>query len=739
MKNISKKLPVFILTCLLFFTALLAPLGGGKASAASDLANPPSSIDETNVLDDLEGSVLNGKVFNKDDFAQSDIRDPQIISFVEYGYSFYASRQDDYGLYVYIYNPRVQVFDNNSARNQIQFKAGELASDKYNLQFLDYSKEVGYEGLFYKYKVLLTETEKNQILSSLQRTERIYQVTEFELSIKGVLTSYTCATKYTYKGFAQGYGSELATEGTLTCSVDGFEDYIELNVHQTVYRPQGDFCEGIQSQLNSCYFRVPEKFFTEYGDLSKIVCEWFEYVTKPLLVTESNFIYQHFDALKGGNVDDISATIAFLIYSCGNVHTNWAGSFGTTLGYISNVKNFKNHYQWGILGEWAMDDMDIEPRYSNLAGVFKTADGVGYEKATVSGDDLQKKILEYSKAQGGPYYAGRYSQTLFTDYVNPNHIRGFNHAEITSDTVKDVFWNKTIKDTLQRIFGGYTQSTLYDTVKAIVQVDEEDLAGSDEEIAARLYISTQDVKDLKAEFAKAQNAKDGERLVLFRYGESDYYALPCTESYCNFSEDEPDFELAKDATEKWDDEEYTAYIAQETVYLDFDIISLWFRTEDAETEIPVAMTPQDVFSPISPPLEENYHTGSGLPDWALWLIVAVLVVLLIVVLVLFFPILRPIVAAVLKVLWWIITAPFRFIAWIIKKISAAVKKRKEEKAAAPPEPPDPPGPSKPKRGSEKAKGGKAQQEQRIILEIQRPPKAPQSKGGKNEKESHKTR
>ena len=701
MKNSAKKLPVFILTCLLFFAALLAPLGGGKASAASDLADPPTSIDETNVLDDLEGSILNGKAFNKDDFTQSDIRDPQIISLVEYGYSFYASRQDDYGLYVYIYNPRVQVFDNNSARNQIQLRAGDLASDKYNLQFLNYSTEAGYEGLFYKYKIILTNTEKNQILSSLQRTERIYEVTEFELSIKGVLTSYTCATKYTYKGFAQGYGSELATEGTLTCAVDGFEDYIELNVHQTVYRPQGDYYEGEQSQLNSCYFRVPKKFFTNYGDLTKIVCEWYEYITQPILVTTDYNLYSILSGTHGAPATQANSTSYFLIAALGNDPGGIQTGGRDTILFISNYPELKEEYGHGSLfeGRYGYWKLPKSSRFDNISTAFYTEQN--YTDTNISSNQIEEQIIKNSRVLGGEYYNGLYSASLFSDEITANHIRGFNHQEITLKDEKHIFQNYTTKDFWQQIFGGYDVETLYDNVKAIDIVTKDMLEGNDDEIAKKLYVNKTDIQDIKNEFAKAKAAETEEELVLLRYSNSTYRSLPTVSSIVSKTED--DDTLSYKAWQKRWDEKFDGYIAQETVYLDFDIISLWFATENAETEIPVAMTPQNVFSPISPPLEENYHTDSGLPWWG-WLILVLVLIVLIIVLVLFFPILRPVLAAVLKVLWWIVTAPFRFIAWIIKKISAAVNRRKEEKTT------EPPGANTPKKTGTKTKSKKVNHE-----------------------------
>lgn len=311
--KLIKRSPIILLLIFFLCTIFLAPMVGGEVSAADET---PDSIDETNVLDDLEGSTLNGKEFNKDDFEQSDIRDPQIISLVEYGYSFYSSRQQDYGLYVYIYNPHGVAFDTDTGRNRIQMKVGDGGEATYQLNFLNYSNQLGYEGLFYKFKIRLTETQQRDVLSALGRAERVYRVTEFELSEKNVVRNHKAATVYTFTGFAKGYGSELAAdENTLTCAVDGFEEYVELDVHQTVYRPKGDLSiqseekngiysqgqlkDGNQPQLNSCYFRVPKKYFTQYGELTRTVCEWDEYMTQPILLTTNLQAYRNLQAIQG--------------------------------------------------------------------------------------------------------------------------------------------------------------------------------------------------------------------------------------------------------------------------------------------------------------------------------------------------------------------------------------------------------------------------------------------------------
>ena len=721
MKTAIKKMPLLFLTCLLFCAALLAPVGGGKVSAATEAA--PSSIDETNVLDDLKGSTLNGKEFNKDDFAQSDIRDPQIISLVEYGYSFYATKNDDYGLYVYIYNPHAQAF-RDDVRNQIQMKAGDGGENTYHLTFLNYSTEVGYEGLFYKYKVTLTDTQKRLVLEDLLRAKRIYKVTEFELvSRDGAVQNYPCATTYTFTGYAKGYGSELAeNESTLTCSVDGFEEYVKLNVHQTVYRPHGMFpieeggnsrkgqlYDGNQIQINSCYFRVPEKYFTKYGELTKTLCEWYEYQTQPMLVTTDANAYNKLHALHGAPLTtfDPSHNQAVMVMSWGNEYYNnlhtltppwhktpfhWASNLDQS-AFIDDGGEYKVQYSDYMLfwpgGDLSSEDW-LSQRFPNLAGIFYT--NGAYYSAEIPADSIQQELLQNSEYLGGETVVGRYSETLFTDTVDIGHTRGYNKEWIQLSKNENLIWNNAVVEEhgAAHFYDELVKEEESITFQKGITVTNADLKGTDEEISKNLFIAEENVADLKNEFDKAQ--KNEEKVVLLRYATTNYHSAKAIVKIVDTSDDKTENDKDDTLMHSWMDEYHydriNGYLAQETVFLNFNVISLWFATDDAETEIPVMMAPQDVISGLQPGVgEEPESIGNDGVPWYIWLILALLIIAVIIVLIIFFPVLRPIIAAIAKGVVFIILLPFKLIGWIAKKISEAAKQRKEEKAAAPPKSP----------------------------------------------------
>lgn len=301
-KQITRKQQITYIA-LIIAIAVLSVIGGRIIPPAyADTISIVSAFEQTNVYDDLTGSTVGGTSFDMSDFPHDDNGKPQIISFIEFCYSYYRDNQSDYGLYIYVYNPQDRKIDING-KNTIQFAYGNYDSCfKYPLHFLNYSIKAGYEGRFYKFRIDLTSNERNDILETVEPNNRIYKVSGFELSYKNNVTDYVCAQKYTYSGFALGYGSELAESDTLSCKVDGFDKYLTLDVRSTVWRSQSSSKgKDYSNQLNSVYFSVPDKFFDEYGSLQEITAEWYEYQTDWITVTTDMTLYSYMKKNMGRN------------------------------------------------------------------------------------------------------------------------------------------------------------------------------------------------------------------------------------------------------------------------------------------------------------------------------------------------------------------------------------------------------------------------------------------------------
>ncbi len=211
--------------------------------------------------------------------------------------------------------------------------------------------------------------------------------------------------------------------------------------------------------------------------------------------------------------------------------------------------------------------------------------------------------------------------------------------------------------------------TNYDSLLAIIKISASDLNGSDEEIANRLYIHKSDVQKLKSEYSIGQNAEEKETVILFRYGTSTSLSLPCGQAASNASKDR-DLELVKTAVTQAAEEDFSAYVTQQTVYLDFDIISLTFTKDNVSTVIPVAMSPMDVFSHTNPP--DEITTRGNMLSWWQILLGIVGLILIVILLIKFLP---QIVHAVGKA----IALPFKEIKKACSTSKEKRSRRKEEK------------------------------------------------------------
>lgn len=103
MKAITRRFLYLLLAAVLCIVTVFC--GEATLSAFADSTDSvQKNYENTNVSDNLKGSTIGGKEFDLTDYPHNSNGKPQIISFVEFCYSYYAEKQADYGLYVYVYN-----------------------------------------------------------------------------------------------------------------------------------------------------------------------------------------------------------------------------------------------------------------------------------------------------------------------------------------------------------------------------------------------------------------------------------------------------------------------------------------------------------------------------------------------------------------------------------------------------------------------------------------------------------
>lgn len=665
MKAMAKQFTYVILTALL--CVVTAICGQGKLSASADTEDSVQAVYEnTNVLNNLKGAKIGGKEFNLADYPHNDKGRPQIISFVEFCYSYYAEKQDDFGLYVYIYNPQDVVFDMTGESNKIQLTYGNVQSySKYVLEFLNYSTEAGYEGRFWKFKIRLTYEQKRAILSEVNENSRIYKVIGVEIAIKGNVVEYPCLQTYTYKGYALGYGSELAQSDTLCCTVDGFDKYLSLDVHSTFFRGNGtNGKKYIQDTLHSVYFSVPNSIIEEYGRMTAVHATWLNAYTAPALVTGNSGFYEAMLGHIGQEigVPDTYENLSFLqsFRTEEDIIDGWIGG-----------EHFSGYY-YGYNYPSKLSSK-IANNITNLHWIFKSENG-NADTYDVPSEDILGYMSRYTAQHHGELVNNKYSRSLFeevdSEFTDIN-ITADETYSLTSEIIKQSWWEK--------LFGSSHVEEIEDfnNIKAIEAVDYNDISSLESvQVCKKYYIDDSDYKEF-SEFCTTSKRKN-ETVYLFRYKQSEYFSAEVYEGTWKrtWSLTGGSFAgaIAPGYVYSYENDDTNAFVMQQWVQLDFDIIDLTFTKDGVDTIIPVIMSPMDIVA-------DGDHPVQTTPETKNWLAIILGVILLILIIFLLLKFAPGILVLVFEIIVWIIAFPFRLFGALFKAIGNSFKKRKERKQA----------------------------------------------------------
>ncbi len=685
MQKLTFKLAT-VAAILILITLILSFFGG--ASASADVAASPRSSDvvtsyeRQNVWTDLQGATVDGEGIDLKLYNFDEHKNVQIISFVEFCYSFNSANQNDYGLYVYVYNPRGLDFTKNTQLNKIQFKAGNADWDKYSLQFLNYSNVKGYEGLFYKFKVVLSEVQRTTILKALNSSARVYEVSEIELYSSGTnAAAYTVGNKYTYSGYAKGYGSANATNDSLSCKVDGFDEYLTLDVHPTYYRPKGTHSDGYtRDTLHSVYFSVPNEVIKEYGEMTAVHAQWLNALTAPMLVTGNKEIYNAIYPYLAKEVDGGTCweyENAKFLYTI--VATKAAKeAMGTEDAAVTG------YYAYNAYSDWDEGEPGVKNEYdtviTNLRYLFYAeggdADSYDLPREKLVGDKSKgvkgwfETYTERFGSKFGSLVNGKYARELFEkvdEKFTDKNIESTEEYHLTDKIVSNNIWDKIFGTQLK----GDRPNIDIAAIQPVTQKDVQDY--QDKTIFCdKFYIAERDYENFSKFVNESAKKKNPETVYLFRYYQSEYASHEATE----YSRTTAWSLLGTYGTYKTIDT--NAYLSKSWVQLDFDVIDVTFSKDNVDTVIPCVMSPMDIMADPSHPVDPHSDDGGGLPWWA-WVLIGFGILLFIIILIKCFP---TFVALIGKVIFWIICLPFRILWAVICAPFRILKKRREKRRKA---------------------------------------------------------
>ena len=391
-----KRLFVFILIILL---TISAGVSGVSSYAFADTVIGDVELDKTNVMDDLANSTKDGVVFNISDYAFDEKKETSVFMFAEYCYSFYSNLRGNYGLYVYVHNPKGLKFNLASSLNTITIRTGANDSSgyvKYGLLFLNQCEIQNYEGLFLKFKVNLSSEQKATIFDTLASDKRIYSVGEIELLTEGAAnaSSVQVSTDYTFEGYAKGYGANENAESTLVCKEEQADVLEDLSVYSTYYRPSAPNGKDLYTQdsLHSVYFAVPNDFIKTFGNLYAVHATWLDVLTKPILVTGNETVFESLSAFLG---EDIGNNSSNLDYAYLGRHKT-GSEMGTSATYHSGG------YCYNLPNVWNSNYVSCDNRLTSLYWLFFAGAGIdSADTFVVTSEMIKAKLTALTDEFGG--------------------------------------------------------------------------------------------------------------------------------------------------------------------------------------------------------------------------------------------------------------------------------------------------------------------------------------------------
>jgi len=604
-------------------------------------------LDETSVMDDLSSSTVDGKPFKITDYPYSEYKSVEIINVVEYCYSFRKNQRNNYGLYIYVYNPQALKIMESSPQNKIQIGTntdsdGNLHYDKFSLKFISKS-DVKYANLFYKFKVVDRKTaDGKKIVERVNSNERSYSISGIELLISGNrnATEFGIGGTYKFTGFAKGYGPDENDESTLSCAVENLET-LELSVHHTNFRTNvSALGKDHYNEVNTVYFSVPERIFTTYGYLQKIRAEWWEYKTKMAVVTSNKDFYEKIKPLSGYelNIKNYDTnrwdkSVQYGIYTeTSKLFTSFISYWGYNCYPHSGTPSHTYQHS-AVMIPYSFYSPNVS--VDEVFDFFYTKKAAGDVYSNVVAD----YIYNYSNNLGHGYIDcnGReISKDLFEDSVDDGRTMGHNDRTIDLEDTFDLnSYDSNFGWVAKFINFGFKQPDTggdYKDVVPIYELQAGDLTGADAAISKNLLVNENDVDELKKYYAE-ETAK-GKRVILFRFANTDYYSANATRLMYDEASGMNEYK-------KYDND---TYVAQQTVFLDFDIIELTFNKKGVYHVIPVVSSPTDIINGFTAP-------EPRLNWWKILLAVLFGIVLLIVLFKLF--------PYVLEGIGWVFSLPFK--------------------------------------------------------------------------------
>lgn len=570
----------------LFASILFAGTPTVAVAQAED--NTKKTLFNTSVLTDFSG-------MNLTDLFESDRQDVSLYSFQEFGFSETSSK--DYNLYFYVHNPKKIRFAERDGASQINMAVKHDAIGKVleyknlRLRFLGYYDEDGNSVNDYKIAKFCLVDPSEVYADAVQFEQwgesRQYDIAGIQLrrtdeypekvnlggaeNTGSTIKDYDVSRTYFCEGYNKGYGRN-EDQSTLRITSKALTT-IKLDIHHTNYRPTTERVnykgQYVYDDLQTAYFSIPEVYFEEYGGLQKIKCEYYHYITTPIFVIDESLdpnAYDYFDDYIGKTIDGIHSLNWSIYWGENNNIYNPLYSYP----FRSDAPFSLNRIDWLFAGDKDGNvSRDIVENYANSYTADKSLCGTTIDVGTKK---YSKKLFVDEDGTG---YLMNFTKPYSTANIGYNEIEIDAGDKVEILTADNNFWNRI----------GLTHTTVVNEYNPIVVLTEDDTGAvaelQKETFCDEYLMNKSDWTEIKRTMRSAYNKN--ERICLFRFANTSYYqSLARYEYDKNF------------ATSNYD-----GYVAQESVFLNFDVISLTFRSDmGAETVIGVVADPEDIFNGV---------------------------------------------------------------------------------------------------------------------------------------------
>lgn len=540
-----------------FFVSILFVLSCFVVNASAGY-----NVESTDVLSDL--SKMSD--FNIKQYVKNENEDyVSLIAFHEYGYDFNGN-QNDYGLYIYLYNPSGKDIA-NSNNNYIYLKKNDTYV-RYKMLLVSYSTKSGYEHVFYKFKVNVDAG----FVSSLSSTKRVYDINAFGVSyIDGTNRKNENKYLYHYTGYDSYHGSNASSASSTLYCYSKIDETVKVELFPASWKTEtSDKGVNFQYEISSVYFAIPNYWLEKYGSdediykgLYSITTVWNEYMTNGL-ITNSAALYADAVLLKDVPYSSLS-------------EDNIPFNFHVTHGH-GDVNRCFYHFSSNSLSvhNGAFSSANMIPELNNVIySPYETFKGLSVVE-TMSALKTENGIYNtYSFVQDGRTYG--YNKKTFTVKDGPLNDQIHSYA-----STHNYFWTWLT---------GYGQLNkdqgVTDLVDVFHRVTAADFAGESNLINAnKLFVSEADYLRLRQFY----NIVDEEEytVYLLRFAVTDYY-MGEAEVFQNKIISDPDYYGSDN------------YYFEKTIFLDFNFLDMRFENEVSQlVTLPVDSKPIDIVGTITP-------------------------------------------------------------------------------------------------------------------------------------------